>query len=1030
MKFQLSSWAIRRPIPTILLFLILTIVGLQTFKSLPINANPQVNFPIVTVTVSQPGASPSELETGVTRRIENAIAGLSGIRHITSNISDGTSTTTVEFHLEVNTDRATADVRDAVSLIRAELPQGILEPVVARLDVEGGPLFYYAIKSDTKNLTELSWFIDDVVSKTLLAVPGVQQVQRLGGASREIRIALHPQQLEAFGITAEQVNTQLTQLNVDVPSGRILTDGREQTIRTLGSAQSVEALANRHIALSNGRWVRISDLATVTDSNHEIRTKSRLDGEEVVGFSVLRTKGSSDTVVAKGVEVAISQLQQATPNITITQITTTVDYTRSSYKQAMSALIEGALLTVLVVFLFLRNWRSTLVAAIALPLSILPTFIVMSLLDYTLNSITLLALTLVIGILVDDAIVEIENIQRHVDTGKRPFQAAIDASDNIGFAVIAITFTIVAVFLPVSFIGGVIGQYFAQFGITVSAAVLASLLVARLATPLLAAYLLQPNTGSKNHTESTPGGVLTRYLHVLDWALHHRKTTFTIGAVFLVCSFALVTLLPAGFLPINDRSQSQLDITLPPGTPLAETDAKLQKIATVIRQHPEVVSIFSMTGGSDNNDTAQGTLLIKLVPPNARDLNQKQIEEAIHNDLKSFADARFAFRAESGARDISLILVSTDPEQLSQAAHVLENQMRGISYITNTLVNEPLSRPELWINPRFDEAARAGISPYTIGTTLRIATVADIDTNSARFNFAQQQVPIRVMLDEEARHNINVLRHLRIPTDTSEDSIPLQTVADIHFAQGPSRIDRFDRLRKISIDADLLPGATLGEALDSIEALPALQHLPKGVVRVTYGDAEYMDEMFDKFSSAMGFGILMVFAVLVLLFKSFLQPITILTALPLSIGGAVGGLLLYGAALDLPAVIGILMLMGIVTKNSILLVEFAIEKYQSGVTRMEALIEAGKERARPIIMTTIAMTAGMMPAVFSHGADAGFRAPMAVAVIGGLITSTLLSLIFVPVIFSYMDDLRLWLTPKLSRLSSVTDQDRRDADTH
>lgn len=1024
MSFQLSSWAIRRPIPTIVLFLVLSIAGWMAFVKLPVNANPQVTFPIITVSIAQPGAAPSELENAITRRVEAAVAGLAGIRHLSSTMSDGLSLTTVEFQLGIDPDRATNDVRDAVAQIRSDLPQGILEPVISRLDVEGGALFHYAVRAPAKSLPELSWFIDDTVSRALLTAPGVQQVQRLGGIGREVRVALLPERLEALGITAGQVNTQLAHSNIDVPGGRATLDGRERAIRALGSATSVEDLAQRPIALSDGRWARLSDLAQVSDGGAEPRTRARLDGEEVVGFAVFRTRGSSDTVVAAGVEAAISALQRTHPDVRIEQVSNTVDYTRSSYRAAMTTLIEGALLTVLVVFLFLRSWRATLVAAIALPLSILPTFVVMAWLDYTLNSITLLGLTLVIGILVDDAIVEIENIERHLDKGKRPFLAAIDGADSIGFAVIAITATIVAVFLPVSFIGGTIGQYFSQFGVTVSVAVLASMLVARLGTPLLAAYLLKPKAEHTGHLTQSAGGLMRRYLRLLDWALHHRRTTVLAGAAFLAISLALLPLLPTGFLPVNDRSLVQLDVTLPPGTPLAETDTRLQALTDTIAQRHEVAAIFATAGG---DDVAQGSLLIKLVPPRERKLDQKSFEQALRQELSSVADLRLAIRGETAAREISVILVGDNPDTLTEAAHALRRQIHVVPGIANVQVNEPLLRPELRIEPRLDEAARANVTPLAIGETLRIATVGDLDANTARFNFVDRQVPVRVALAESARDDLDTLRRVRVAADDGS-TVPLHAVADLRFADGPSRIERFDRQRRVSVDADLVAGTTLGEALAAIDALPALRELPNGVREVEYGDAEYMAEMFDKFSIAMGFGILMVFAVLVLLFRDFLQPVTILIALPLSLGGAIGGLLLYGAALDLPAVIGILMLMGIVTKNSILLVDFVIDKRRHGMPRAQALLQSGAERARPIVMTTIAMAAGMVPAVFASGADAGFRAPMAIAVIGGLVTSTLLSLVFVPVAYSLMDDLRQWCAPRLAKMTSVTTADREAAD--
>ena len=1029
MSLQLSSWAIRRPIPTLVMFLVLAVAGCLAFVKLPINANPRVDFPVITVVVSQVGAAPTELEHSVTLRVERAVSGLAGIRHITSTVADGISVTTVEFQLGIDPGRAANDIRDAIALIRADLPQTIEEPMITRIDVEGGAILNYAVKGSDRRLVDLSWFVDDVLSRDLLAVPGVQKVQRLGGVEREVKVELQAERLQALGITAEQVNRQLVQTNINVPGGRTRLDNNEQSIRTLGSALTVEALSNTPIALPEGRWARLGDLARVYDGASEARSRARLNGEEVVGFAVFRAKGSSDTQVAAGVQAALQRLQAQNPDVKIHPISSSVDYTLASYDAAIMTLIEGALLTILVVFVFLRSWRATLVAAIALPLSILPTFVVMAVFGYSLNSITLLALTLVIGILVDDAIVEIENIERHLEQGKRPYQAAIDASDAIGFAVVAITATIVAVFLPVSFIGGFVGQYFTPFGITVSAAVLASLLVARLVTPLMAAYLLKPKAPSRHGPHPpAPSGLLARYLTLLEWALKHRRKSLGIAGLFLIGSFALVPLLPSGFMPVNDISLSRIDVSLPPGSSLARTDKVLSGMAEQLRQRPEVLSVFVTAGGEDSSgatDVATAQLLVRLVPPDRRELSQKAFEQSLRPLLNGFADLRYAFRGESAARDISIILVGADGQALSRAAHALQREMRGIEGIANVQVNEPLLRPELLIQPRVDEAARAGVSPLAIGSVARIATVGEINASSARFNFHDRQVPIRVLLPAIEQGDLNALNNLGVSSDSGK-VLPLSAVADIGYGSGPARIERFSRLRRVSVDADLA-GLSLGAALEAIDQLPALDPLPEGVRRVEYGDAEYMNEMFDKFGVAMGLGIMMVFAVLVLLFRDFLQPLTILVALPLSIGGALGGLLLYGAAIDLPVVIGLLMLMGIVTKNSILMVEFTIENRRAGLPRHQALIQSGAERARPIIMTTIAMVAGMLPAVFSSGADAGFRAPMAVAVIGGLITSTLLSLVLVPVVFSYMDDLNQWLAPRLARLTSVTPEDRAAA---
>ncbi|MDG2962832.1 efflux RND transporter permease subunit [Exercitatus varius] len=1023
MNFKISSWAIRHPIPIIVLFLLLTALGIRAFQALPINADPDMRFPMVNITVTQTGASADELENTVTRRVEDAVAGMAGVRHITSTITEGSSVTAVEFRLETDTDRAVNDVRNAITQIRGNLPQNIDNPVVERMDTEGGALGYYAVQSPNMNQTELSWFIDDAVSRELLAVNGVQQVKRLGGKKREVRVALQSAKLNALGITAEQVSQQLAQTNANVPAGRVQWFDQEQSIRVVGSQPSLADLANLPIALSDYRKVKLAELATISDSHADVRSRTRLNGREVLGFQVFRSKGSSDTAVEKGVQQALQRLAANYPDIQITEVHNSVNTTKENYDVAISTLLEGAALTVLVVWLFLRNWRATLVAAIALPLSILPAFWIMKLLGYTLNSISLLAITLVIGILVDDAIVEIENIETHIHQGKRPFQAALDASDAIGLAVVAITASIVAVFLPVSFIDGMTGQYFGQFGITVAAAVLSSLLVARLATPLLAAYLLQP-TAAKTSAITSSSKLKQGYLTLLAKALHFRKTTLLLGGVFLVASAMILPQLPTGFVPKGDTGMSQLDVTLPPSSTLAQTDEILQKIDRTIRQYDEVALVFTTAGSGEIN---KGEVLIRLKPHQVRSISQKEFEDKLRETLKQFADVRITFRNEMAARDVSILLTGNDPIKLQQTANELKQQMQGLSSVENVQINAPLMKPEVQVKLRADEAAKAGVSPQAVGNLLQIATLGSTDGNAARFNLPDRQIPIRVTLAEHERNQPEVIRQLRVASSNG-GTVPLSTVADIQFGAGSASLERFDRERRIAVEADLALGQTIGTALSQINELPIMQNLPDGVRVPSSGDAEMMDEMFGQFGFAMAAGVVMVLLVLVLLFKDFLQPLTILTALPLSIGGAAVGLLAYGAALDMSSVIGILMLMGIVTKNSILLVDFVIEKRQQGMARHQALIQSGSERVRPILMTTIAMVAGMVPAVFASGAAAAFRAPMAVAVIFGLTASTLLSLVFVPVVYLLMDDFRNWLAPKLAKLTSVTAEERAKAE--
>ncbi|MDQ0506108.1 efflux RND transporter permease subunit [Xanthobacter agilis] len=1010
MALNVSAWAIRKPVPTLVLFVILTILGLVHFGTLPVTQMPNIDVPIVMVTITQTGAAPSELETQVTKKVENSIAGVSGVKHITSSISEGTSITTVEFYLETNVDRAVNDTRDAVTKIRAELPRSIDEPLIQRVDIEGLPIVTYAVSSPSMTAEEMSWFVDDTVARALQGVRGVAQVQREGGLDREIRIALDPDRLMSLGITAADVSRQLRATNLDVSGGRGEVGTQEQSIRTLAGAGTVDDLADTRIALSNGRYVRLKDLGTVTDGAAEPRVFARLDGKNVVAFGVYRAKGFSDVTVYDRVHEALDALRAQHPDVTITEIDTTVRYTKSDYQSAMHTLIEGAILAVIVVFIFLRDWRATIITTLAIPLSILPTFWIMDMLGFSLNAVSLLAITLVTGILVDDAIVEIENIVRHMRQGKSPYRAAIEAADEIGLAVVATTLTIVAVFAPVSFMGGIAGQYFKQFGLTVAIAVLFSLAVARLVTPLLAAYFLR-DTG---HRHTRDGRVMAIYMRLLNWSLRHRFVTIAMGLGIFVGTIFLSTLLPSGFLPTSDISRSMLSIELPPGTTLAETRSVSDRITRLLLERPEVANVYATAGSGGSGGLAMSAgevrkaqIVINLKPRAERDVDQKTFESALNAPLSALPDMRFTWSSNGQAaqRGFQMVLSGNDGEAVEKAALALEKEMRhDAPILTNVVSSAALDRPEIRIVPKLDEAAELGVSVDTIAETVRIATIGDISANLAKFSAKDRQIDIRVQLDEKARTALSTFDALKVPTATG-GAVPLSAVADIRFGKGPTALDRYDRARRIAVEADLVGDAPLGTAVDTVKALPTARSLPPGVTLKEAGDAEIMGEVFSGFAMAMGAGLVLVLAVLVLLFHDVLQPITILVSLPLSVGGAFIALLITGNSISMPVVIGFLMLMGIVTKNAILLVDFAIEATKQGADRFTALMEAGHKRAQPIVMTTIAMAAGMLPSAMALGEGGDFRAPMAIAVIGGLITSTVLSLVFVPAVFTVMDDL-------------------------
>ncbi|BCJ90419.1 ABC transporter permease [Terrihabitans soli] len=1021
MRLNISAASIKRPIPGIVLFVVLTILGLFAFSELPVTRFPNIDIPLVQVSVSEAGAAPSELESQVTKRIEDSVANLTGVKHVMSTVSDGLSSTVIEFQLETDTDRAVDDVKDAISKIRAELPRTIEEPVVNRIDVEGQSIISYAAASPGMTLEQLSWYVDDVVIRQLQGLKGVGRVQRIGGIAREIRVELDPDRLMALGVTAAEVNAQIRSINTDLAGGRGEIGGQEQTIRTLANARTVENLTDMKISLANGREVRLSELGEVKDTAEEARSFARNNGEPVVSFNIFRTKGASDVAVADEVSKKLKAMQEANPEVAYSLIDEPVSYTEGNYESAMHSLIEGAVLAIIVVFIFLRDWRATVISAIALPLSIIPTFFLMDLMGFSLNLVSLLALTLVTGILVDDAIVEIENIVRHMRMGKSPYRAAMEAADEIGLAVIAITMTIVAVFAPVSFMGGVPGQYFSQFGLTVAAAVFISLLVARLITPLIAAYFLRPH----KHVEEKDGRIMRLYTGALRVSLRHRWMTLVGGIAIFIVSLMSTSLLPTGFMPNEDAARIVVQAELPPGSKLEDTRAVTDEITARLKKLPEVQSVFVMGGTTPTGvlEIRKSAIIIRLTPKNARDRSQKEIEAEVARIVAEVPDVRAWYVNERGERELSITLTGPNPDELAKGAADLENGMRRVSDFLNVAPSTGLSRPELFVEPRLDRAADLGITTDAISQTIRVATIGDVDANLAKLNTGERLIPIRVQLRESARTSAGVLEQLSVPAGSGGRSVPLSAVADVGFGEGPSSIERYDRQRRIVLGADLTGGMQLGDAVNAVLDLPEAKNLPKGVTIIQGADAEVMGEVFAGFAKAMGAGIMMVLGVLVLLFGGVFQPITILASLPLSIGGVILALLVTNNSISMPVVIGILMLMGVVTKNAIMLVDFAVESEAKGTPRDLAIIDAGRKRARPIVMTTIAMIAGMVPSALGLGQGGEFRAPMAIAVIGGLAVSTMLSLMFVPSFYTIMDDVGVWVSKKLGRFVGPTEND-------
>jgi len=1002
MALNVSAWSIRQPLPAIVFSIVMLALGTMSFLKLPITRLPNADIPVVSVVVAEFGAAPAELEAQVTKPIEDAVSGVEGVHNIISTITDGISATTILFSLESNTDRVLNDVKDAVTRVRGSLPQNINEPLVQRVDVVGLPIMTYAAISPAMTPEQLSYYVDNVVIRALQGVHGVARVERVGGVEREILVSLDPDRLEAVGLTALDVSHRLRGTIVNVAGGRAGIGGRDEAIRTLAGSSTVAGLASTMISLPSGGEVRLDDLGVVTDTVAERSTFARFNGEPIVAVAITRAKGASDVVVGKQVQARIDQLKATDANVELKLIDSSVEFTRGHYVDALQTLFAGAGLAVAVVFLFLRDWRTTVIAAVSLPLSIFPAFWALDLLGFSLNLVSLLAITLSTGVLVDDAIVEVENIERHMRMGKTAYQAAIDAADEIGLAVIAISLTIVAIFAPASFMSGIAGQFFKQFGITVSVQVLFSLLAARFITPMLAAYFLRPRA----HVDKPPGRLLNAYTALVSWSVRHYIRTIGVGLILFAASIWSMGLLAKGFLPAQDAARSLLAIELPPGSQLADTERKTEQIVALLRKRPEVKSVF-VDGGrvTGTLELRKASLIINYTPKSSRSVTQHQLELSISRELADVPDIHHWFLDENGLRAVALFVTGTDSRTVDNVANELARQMNRVALISNVTAATSLDRPELRVRPQSDLATRIGVSTENLAETIRVATIGDFGPALAKFDTGDRLVPIRVQLEDSARTDRQVLEQLRVPLPMGRGSVPLTAIADIRLDQGPTSISRYNRDRQATVSADLAGTAALGDALQKINELPVMKGLPKGTTVSQSGDAESLNELANGFKTAMIGGLMMVYAVLVLLFGSFLQPITILFSLPLSIGGAIVALLLTGQQLTTPVWIGVLMLMGIVTKNAIMLVDFAMESMHAGVERDFAIIDAGRKRSRPIVMTTVAMIAGMMPSALAYGAGGEFRAPMAIAVIGGLIVSTLLSLVFVPSFMAMMDDL-------------------------
>ncbi len=1116
MNFRnISAWCIRNPIVPIVLFAGLILAGVVSFSRMQIQNDPDIEFPVVRVIISQPGAAPTEIEKQITQKVEAAVRTINGIESIGSTASEGMSATGIQFQIGVDVNEAVNEVKNAVDQARGDMPDGILEPQVFKVQGSSFPIAYYAIAADDMTMEQLSWFTDDTVSKRLQAIPGMAAVKRGGGVDREIMVTLDPARMQSLGVTASQVNLALRGLNLNAAGGKAEIGGSRQSVRVLGNAADAYTLSQAEISLGAGRFIKLSDIAEVKDGYKEISAISKNAGKPVVTFSIARARGASDVSVFDDATKEIAKIEKENPGVKVTTLFTSVEYTKQQYESSISAMVEGAILAVVVVFFFLRDWRATVISAIAIPLSAIPTFWFLSTwLGFTLNQMSLLALSLVAGVLVDDAIVEIENIVRHMRMGKSAYQASIDAADEIGLAVVATTFSIAAVFLPVGFMPGIPGQFFKNFGFTVVISVLLSLAVARMITPMVAAYFLKAH-GQEEHGS---GPWMDRYLNVLRWSLdksaaeadrarlahvHSRLAfhlpalglgllaaiasqvaprlqarpdgtpapdvslgmafltwigayiaimllTFVVGMIWgklrgwdnhpltartrwimtyfrdhrvwmlgvglfaLMLTGVLLVTTPKQFFPQINSDFGEISIEMVPGTTLAQTEAVADKVTEILFQDPDVYL------APESIREGQASLFITYRKD--RDSTSQEIERRLTPKLLQIPDARISFVEQGGGppsngpnRPVVVMLTGSNPEVLETTANQLAEEMRKMPDLVAPRVSADMRRPEVVITPRLDLAASLGVSTAALSQAIRIATIGEIDQNAAKFSLSDRQVPIRVRLAESSRRDLSTIQNLPVPT-ASGGSVPLASVAEISMGSGPVSIQRYNQQRRTYISADLAPGVYQGEAMAKVKEMPLMKNLPNGVSNEAAGQTKFLEELITSFTIAVVSGILLVFAVLVLLYHRLVSPLVNMASLFLAPLGGLIAIFLIGQPISLPVFIGILMLFGIVAKNSILLIDFAIEEMSRGADKFEAIVEAGHKRAQPIIMTTVAMTAGMVPTAVSLTGDGAWRAPMSTVVIGGLILSTALTLLIVPAGFSLADGVEKRLGPKLRRM--------------
>jgi len=1013
----LADVSIRRPVFAIMMTGALLVLGITSYFALSVDLFPKIDFPFVVVTVVYPGAGAEAVELDISKKVEDAVNTIAGVKHIQSTAQEGFSLTVIEFTLETDPLDAAAEVRDRVSTIRADLPKDIEEPVVQRYNPESRPIMSLSI-SGPQSMRDLTDYVDDVIRPRLESVPGVGAATIVGGAKREIQVRMDPEKLKAFDLSPVMVAAKLQMANVEIPGGRVVEGNREWIVRTMGRFTTVQQLRDMVVLSPRGRMVRLSEIADVIDTEVEPKSASRLNGEPAVGLDIQRQSGANTVQVADGIDKILEKIIAELPaGMKIVMARDDSEYIRSAIEDVLVNILYGGALAVLVILFFLANWRSTIISAIAIPTSIIATFTLMRLLGFTLNMLTLMGLSLAVGLLIDDAIVVIENIYRHMEMGKKPIQAAKDATNEIGLAVTATTFAIIVVFLPVAFMSGIIGRFFYSFGMSVAFAVAVSLFVAFTLTPMLSSLFL------KTQEEQIKSVVYRRlawwnrgfryveqrwYRPALHWCLGHRFSTLVFASLAFVGSLLLIPLIGTEFMPQTDQNRFYVTFEGRAGDKLSATVQQVGLVEKLLKARPEVISVLTTIGGG-NDPVYTGNMVAQLVDRSQRKLSAADLTKVIREQLRSIPGYFFTVEmeeSEGGGRPVELSIRGPELTQLEQYTTSLADGIRNIPGVADLKSSEEAGKPELRININRDQASDLGINALEIAQTLRIFIDGDKVT---RFKEGEKEYDVRLQIAEPFRHDPGYLATLPIPSNkeiAGRDRfvVPLNQIAAIERTSGPSQINRYDRIREIRLSGSIVDRKA-GDVRAEVQKVVDSMSLATGYTIQAVGEAEIQQESFTNIFTALILAVIFIYLVLASQYNSFLDPLSIMVSLPLAVVGAMVSLLLFNSAFSVISLIGIILLMGLVSKNGILLIDFTKQRREHGMERNAALEEAGPVRFRPIVMTSLATIFGALPLAIGIGSGGEFRAPISRAVIGGMISSTVLTLLVIPVVYTYFDDL-------------------------